>query len=131
MTYGTSHFVSKAAAIRYYRDYEGSDAKQVVEQKIREGQIHIGRPHLKPGETLSVVDGGKRYAISNPRKVRGRSTTLRNMASVTIRKLPNGVVKITGRKMAGKRNYSAAQRKKVLKRRAEKRFYSKRKMGKR
>lgn len=38
---------------------------------------------------------------TNPRKVRGRSTTLRNMAFVTIRNLPNGVVKISGRKMAG------------------------------
>jgi hypothetical protein len=41
-----------------------------------------------------------RLASGNPRKVKGRSTTLRNMASVTIQKLPNGVVKITGRKMA-------------------------------
>jgi hypothetical protein len=40
----------------------------------------------------------------NPRKLKGRSTTLRNMASITIQKLPNGVVKITGRKMAPKRN---------------------------
>jgi hypothetical protein len=40
---------------------------------------------------------------TNPRKVNGKSTTLRNMASVTITKLPNGVVKIIGRKMRGKR----------------------------
>ena len=46
-----------------------------------------------------AVDPGPK---DNPRKVKGRSTTLRNMASVTIQKLPNGVVKITGRKMAGK-----------------------------
>jgi hypothetical protein len=36
---------------------------------------------------------------TNPRKVKGRSTTLRTMASVTIQKLPNGVVKITARKL--------------------------------
>ena len=47
---------------------------------------------------------GLKKARRNPRKVAGKSTTLKNMASVTVTKLPNGVVKITGRKMAGKRN---------------------------
>ena len=47
---------------------------------------------------------GLKKARRNPRKVAGKSTTLRNMASVTVTKLPNGVVKITGRKMAPKRN---------------------------
>ena len=45
---------------------------------------------------------GLKKARRNPRKVAGKSTTLKNMASVTVTKLPNGVVKITGRKMAGK-----------------------------
>ena len=45
-----------------------------------------------------------RTVKSNPRKVAGKSTTLRNMAFVSITKQRNGVVKITGRKMAGKRN---------------------------
>jgi hypothetical protein len=49
---------------------------------------------LKHKKLNSVGNGESRH-------VRGRSTTLRNMAFVTIRKLPNGVVKITGRKMAG------------------------------
>ena len=48
------------------------------------------------------VKGNLPSRHNNPRKARGNSTTLRNMASVTIQKLPNGVVKITGRKMAGK-----------------------------
>jgi len=53
--------------------------------------------------------GGPWYTVKwsvpkgNPRKVKGRSITLRNMALITIRKLPNGVVKITGRKMANRR----------------------------
>lgn len=64
MTYGTSHFVSRAAAIRYYRDYEGSDAPAAVARKVREGEIHIGKPRLKAGERLTTVDGGKRYAIT-------------------------------------------------------------------
>ena len=45
-----------------------------------------------------------RTVKSTPRKVAGKSTTLRNMAFVSITKQRNGVVKITGRKMAGKRN---------------------------
>jgi flagellar basal body L-ring protein FlgH len=52
------------------------------------------------GNTEHVYDDD----YKNPaRKVKGKSTTLKNMASVTVTKLPNGVVKITGRKMAGKR----------------------------
>ena len=47
---------------------------------------------------------GLKKARRNPRKVAGKSTTLRNMAFVSITKQRNGVVKITGRKMAGKRN---------------------------
>ena len=47
---------------------------------------------------------GLKKARRNPRKVAGKSTTLRNMAFVSITKQRNGVVKITGRKMAPKRN---------------------------
>jgi glycerol-3-phosphate dehydrogenase len=62
------------------------------------------------GETRKIVrqTGAQRRKAGNPRKVKGKSTTLRNMASVTVTKLPNGVVKITGRKMAqnpAKRKY--------------------------
>lgn len=63
MTYGTSYFVSHAAAVRYYRATEGKDARSAVERKLAEGQIHIGKPELKPGEALTVVDNGTRYAI--------------------------------------------------------------------
>jgi len=63
-TYGTSYFVSVDAAIRYYKDTEGRSAAHAVDRKIREGQIHIGKPTLKAGQTLLVIDGGTRYAIS-------------------------------------------------------------------
>jgi hypothetical protein len=41
---GTRYFVSRAAAIRYYRYHvgEGEDAPYVVERKIAAGEIHIG-----------------------------------------------------------------------------------------
>jgi len=63
MRYGTSHFVSHAAAVRYYRDYEGADASRAVQRKLAAGEIHIGKPRLKPGERLHVIDSGTRYAI--------------------------------------------------------------------
>jgi hypothetical protein len=34
---------------------------------------------------------------------RGKAVTLRNMASVTIRRLPGGAVAVTGRKLNGSR----------------------------
>ena len=65
-TYGTSYFVSTAAAIRYYRDYEGDNARAAVQRKLTEGEIHIGKPALKPGQVLSIIDNGTRYAITEP-----------------------------------------------------------------
>ena len=66
MTYGTSHFVNRAFAVKYYREYEQTltDAVAAVDRKIAEGAIHIGKPALKAGETLSVIDDGTRYAIT-------------------------------------------------------------------
>ena len=44
-------------------------------------------------------DTAKFLGLSNPG---GKSLTIRNMASVTIRRLPGGAVAVTGRKMAGR-----------------------------
>jgi hypothetical protein len=75
MTYGTSHFVSRGAAERYYKDYDYDDTKAAVARKIRDGEIHIGKPRVKAGERLTTVDGGKRYAIStNPARGRKNPT---------------------------------------------------------
>jgi len=63
--WGTSYFVSRSAAERYYKDYEGSlaQAKIAVAHKIASGDIHIGRPPLKAGQKAFLLDGGKRYGI--------------------------------------------------------------------
>ena len=62
MRIGTSHFVNRAAAIRYYRPYEGDDAPAAVNRKLIAGEIHIGPPALRPGETCRPdVDG--RYIV--------------------------------------------------------------------
>lgn len=64
MITGTSYFVTKNAAIRYYKGYGYADTVKTVERKIREGEIHIGKPPYKPGvERLVLLDGGKRYGI--------------------------------------------------------------------
>jgi hypothetical protein len=60
--WGTSHFVSRRAAVRYYSDYE-DDAEHAVERKLAAGEIHIGPPDLKPGQRLEHCDDGTRYAI--------------------------------------------------------------------
>ena len=67
-TWGTSYFVSRQAAIAYYTPYENNDRSDAIEavwHKLEEGEIHIGVPHLKTGETLSIIDGGLRYAITS------------------------------------------------------------------
>jgi hypothetical protein len=63
--YGTSYFVSERDAVWYYRKYEGANAKRAVQRKLEAGEIHIGKPPLKPGDTLSLIDNGTRYAITS------------------------------------------------------------------
>lgn len=60
MITGTSHFVSLAHATRYYREYGNTPAE--VESMVASGVIHIGKPDLKDGQWLTIVDG-TRYAI--------------------------------------------------------------------
>lgn len=61
MRVGTSHFVNRLAAIRYYLPYGYTAA--TLARKEEEGEIHFGPPPLKPGERLVVIDDGTRYAI--------------------------------------------------------------------
>lgn len=60
ITIGTCHFVSKAAAINYYKSQEHDMAS--VDQKIRESEIVIGRPEVPHGYDLRVNDEG-RYVL--------------------------------------------------------------------
>lgn len=76
MKTGTCYFPTYGAALRYYRPYAGhySDGSKtqteavraLVDQRLNEGEIHIGKPDLKPGETLSIEDN--RYHIISPDK---------------------------------------------------------------
>lgn len=67
---GTSYFVSEYRAALYYRsEYPTNSkgamslAKATVRRNLAEGAIHIGKPELKEGESLALVDNGTRYAI--------------------------------------------------------------------
>lgn len=65
MKTGTSYFPSYGAALRYYRPYEQpcttQELRAVIDRKLNEGQIHIGRPPLKPGDRLTIEDN--RYHV--------------------------------------------------------------------
>lgn len=58
-TYETSHFVSRGAAIAYYRK-QGDDV-EAVNRKIAEGLISISRPEVKPGEKCFIGDDGRYF----------------------------------------------------------------------
>lgn len=61
---GTSHFVSRAAAERYYRDYGYSDVAEAVTRKLAEGEIHIGKPMTcEPDERITLDAREGRYVI--------------------------------------------------------------------
>lgn len=85
MSTGTCYFPSYGAALRYYRPYVGepaytggephpirakrtkdTEARALVDQKLNAGEIHIGKPTLKPGESLSIQDN--RYHITEAKK---------------------------------------------------------------
>jgi hypothetical protein len=55
--YGTSHFVTLAAAAQYYGSIEAA------RRKLAAGEIHIGRPEVKPGERLRLDQSEGRYFI--------------------------------------------------------------------
>jgi hypothetical protein len=65
--FGTAHFVTKAKAARYYfeQNYTQSldSAAHLVNEKIANGEIHIGRPAIKAGEKLTVLDNGMVLAL--------------------------------------------------------------------
>jgi len=97
---------------RYYLGYGATAGQSLAFRTLAAAKKRAQPQANRTGETVYIdhydSPGGFKIGETkvlprsqgNPRKVKGHSTTLRNMASVTIRKLPNGVVKITGRKMA-------------------------------
>lgn len=65
--YGTSHFTSIDSAIRYYAS-QGSaraEAAAAVGDKLRRGEIHIGRPDPPAGHTTKIDPVEGRYFIES------------------------------------------------------------------
>jgi hypothetical protein len=58
---GTSYFVDRQAAERYYGSYGNVGID--VTNKILAGEIKLGKPPVKPGQRLEIIDNGTRYAI--------------------------------------------------------------------
>jgi hypothetical protein len=65
---GTYYFPTFLAAILYYTPYLGGavsdieasirhgDARALVVEKIKDGEIHIGKPEIKEGQELVLKD---------------------------------------------------------------------------
>lgn len=60
MITGTCHFVSLETAKAYYHAIGIGH----VDLKIASGEILIGKPPLKEGETLGLCDNEQRYTIT-------------------------------------------------------------------
>ena len=66
--YGTPYFVNFTKACDYYRD-QGNDELtpnelgKLVQEKIDDDEIYLGKPDIQVGETLRLIDGGTRYAL--------------------------------------------------------------------
>jgi hypothetical protein len=64
MTFGTSYFKDFAAAVRYYREM-GLNSHHVT-RKLKEGEIHIGRPPIdySKGERSQLHPKEGRYFVT-------------------------------------------------------------------
>ena len=68
ITTGTAHFVNLTKACDYYRgqgcdDLTPAALELYVKGMIEDGEIHLGKPEINPGQRLLLIDGGTRYAI--------------------------------------------------------------------
>ena len=63
--YGTCHFTTKLAALKYYR--KQGILRKDVEDKIKDKEIVIGRPVTPMGKKSVVIPDEERYAIRDLR----------------------------------------------------------------
>jgi hypothetical protein len=64
MIIGTNHFPDIKRAVDYYRSYSDTPFL-AVKRKYESGEIVIGKPDLKKGEKLILIDKNTRYAIKS------------------------------------------------------------------
>jgi hypothetical protein len=60
---GTPYFITKQAAIKYYTPYGYFDPKAAVERKLKDKEIYIGEPPLKPNQRAVLDRTEGRYII--------------------------------------------------------------------
>ena len=61
---GTPYFINKQKAIAYYREYNyNCDIVDIVNRKIKEKEIYIGKPIIKENETLKINSEGRYLKI--------------------------------------------------------------------
>ncbi len=65
MIRGTAYFISQVAAHTYYKKYDFSP--QEVAEKLKQGEIHVGKPKLEKGELLQINRDEGRYFIKGRR----------------------------------------------------------------
>ena len=61
--WGTSYFRSVIHAEFYYKPQFGAASREIVSEKLKNGEIHVGYPPLKEGETCHLIDNGCRWAV--------------------------------------------------------------------
>lgn len=61
--WGTSHFVSYEKAVAYYSGQGYSNTQTAVDRKLSDGEIHIGAPEAKPGQTVTLNREEGRYFV--------------------------------------------------------------------
>ncbi len=72
--YGTSYFPTWQDAATYYKPYVKAEQPHgwftattaLVKRKVAEGEIHIGKPPVKPGQRLYVADNRWHVEECNP-----------------------------------------------------------------
>ena len=101
-----------------WADYYGGEGRKTVYDVTfrREGMLVEPRSGTGLYTRKAAMDRAREQvrmdreyekSFSNP----GKAVTLRNMASVTIKRLPGGAVQVTGRKLAGTGRANPARKK--------------------
>lgn len=101
-----------------YKDmYPGYGRSIKYDVTFRQGDNYVeprGQGFYTKKAALQVA---RESAKNNPAsRVGGKGVTLRNMASITIKRLPGGAVAVTGRKLGGARRANPRRQRKSAKR---------------
>jgi hypothetical protein len=59
MRIGTSYFIDRQSAIKYYKEYHYQNTEEAVDRKLKDGEIHIGKPEIQDTEYLKVNEEGR------------------------------------------------------------------------